>query len=339
MRLREAQSAALGDASRRAAAGSARLHAERDRRSIRGEAMSSTTGRQLTERVIRLLSATEERRLKKIMECLIRHVHDFVRETELTEAEWFAAIQFLTETGQMCDSTRQEFILLSDVLGVSMLVDAINHPAPKGITESTVLGPFYLNGAKALPHGANIMRGKGGAPTVVSGRVLTPAGKPIANALLDVWQTGPNALYDVQDPKVRGQNLRGKFRTDAQGGFWFRTVKPVSYAIANDGPVGKLLRRLGRHPFRPAHLHFRVSAKGYEPLTTHLFVKGDKYLASDAVFGVKDSLIADFERHTGAAAAKRYRVKTPFYTLNYDFRLRPATAKPVKRLAQVLPAA
>lgn len=312
--------------------------------------MSSATGRQLTEqklteRVIRLLSATKERRLRRIMQALIRHAHDFVRETELTEAEWFAAIRFLTETGQKCGPTRQEFILLSDVLGVSMLVDAVNHRAPKGVTESTVLGPFYLNGAKALPHGANIMRGKGGAPTVVSGRVLTPDGKPIAHALLDVWQTGPNALYDVQDPKVRGQNLRGRFRTDARGRFWFRTVKPVSYAIANDGPVGKLLRRLGRHPFRPAHLHFKISARGYEPLTTHLFVKGDKYLASDAVFGVKKSLIAGFQRHTGAAAAKRYRVKAPFYTLDYDFRLKSrhgepvSTGKPVKRLAQVLPAA
>jgi len=306
--------------------------------------MSSTTERrlgehQLTGRVIRLLSATQDRRLRQIMRALIRHAHDFVRETELTEAEWFAGIRFLTETGQMCGPTRQEFILLSDVLGISMLVDAINHRAPKGVTESTVLGPFYLNGAKALPHGANIMRGKGGAPTVVSGRVLTPDGKPIASALLDVWQTGPNALYDVQDPKVRGQNLRGKFRTDAEGRFWFRTVKPVSYAIANDGPVGKLLRRLGRHPFRPAHLHFKISARGYQPLTTHLFVKGDKYLASDAVFGVKDSLVVEFRRHSGGAGAKRYRVKAPYYSLDYDFRLKPATAQPVKRLAQVLPAA
>jgi protocatechuate 3,4-dioxygenase beta subunit len=301
--------------------------------------MSSTTERHLTERVIRLMSGTADRRLKRVMESLIRHVHAFVRETELTEAEWFTAIRFLTETGHMCDHTRQEFILLSDVLGVSMLVDAINHPAPQGITESTVLGPFYLNGAKPLPHGANIMRGKGGAPTVVSGRVLRPDGTPIANALLDVWQTGPNALYDVQDPKVRGQNLRGKFRTDAKGRFWFRTVKPVSYPVPNDGPVGKLLRRLGRHPYRPAHLHFMVSAKGYEPLTTHLFVKGDKYLASDAVFGVKPSLIADFKRNASAAQARRLRVKAPFFTLDYDFRLKPATAKAVKRLTQVLPAA
>ena len=301
--------------------------------------MSNAAEKQLTQSVIRLMSGTKNKRLKTLMESLIRHVHAFVEETGLTEEEWFQGIQFLTQTGHMCDHTRQEFILLSDVLGISMLVDAINHPAPKGITESTVLGPFYLNGAKELPHGANIMKGKGGVPTVVMGRVLDPKGRPIARALLDVWQTGPNSLYDVQDPKIHGQNLRGKFRTDAQGRFWFRTVKPVSYSIPNDGPVGKLLDRLGRHPFRPAHLHFMISAKGFEPLTTHLFVKGDKYLKSDAVFGVKNSLVADFVRRTSKEEARKFGVKAPFCMLNYDFRLKQAGAKSVKRLAQVLPAA
>jgi hydroxyquinol 1,2-dioxygenase len=301
--------------------------------------MATAMERQLTERVVQLMSRTKDRRLKVLMESLVRHLHAFVRETQLTEAEWFEGIKFLTGTGHMCDHTRQEFILLSDVLGVSMLVDAINHPAGQGFTESTVLGPFYLNGAKEMRHGANIMKGKGGAPTVVTGRVLNASGKPVANALLDVWQTGPNALYDVQDKKVKGQNLRGKFRTDAKGRFWFRTVKPVSYSIPNDGPVGKLLGQVGRHPFRPAHLHFMVSAKGYEPVTTHLFVKGDKYLQSDAVFGVKDSLIVDFVRRTSAAEAKRLGFKAPYYSLDYDFHLKPARAKSVKRLAQVLPAA
>ena len=286
--------------------------------------MPSRAETTLTTQVLKRMSAAKDPRLKRVMECLIHHLHDFVRETELTEAEWFRAIQFLTETGHMCRGGRQEFILLSDTLGVSMLVDAINHRWPKDATESTVLGPFYLPGAKFLPHGANIWRGKGGEPTVVSGQVLGKGGKPIAGAVLDVWQTSPNALYDVQDPNQPKMNLRGKFRSDAQGSFWFRTVKPVSYPIPHDGPVGKLLRGMKRHPFRPAHIHFKVSAKGYEPVTTHLFVKGNPYLKSDAVFGVKPSLIVDCKRNTSPAEARRYQFRPPFYTMRYDFRLVPS---------------
>jgi protocatechuate 3,4-dioxygenase beta subunit len=285
--------------------------------------MSSRTEKSLTQQVLKRMSGTKDRRLKRVMARLVEHVHAFVRETNLTEEEWWAAVKFLTETGHMCKGGRQEFILLSDTLGVSMLVDAINHRWPKGATESTVLGPFYLPGARFLPHGANIQKGNGGEPTVVNGRVLGIDGKPIAGAVLDVWQGAPNALYDVQDPGAPEMNLRGKFRSDAKGRFWFRTVKPVSYPIPHDGPIGKLLRKMKRHPYRPAHLHFKVSAKGHAPVTTHLFVKGNPYLKSDAVFGVKPSLIVDFKRSTSAAEAKRYEVTAPFYQASYDFRLVP----------------
>jgi protocatechuate 3,4-dioxygenase beta subunit len=285
--------------------------------------MGTAAEQKITNAVLKSLSGTKNRRLKQIMTSLVKHAHGFVRETELTEAEWWTAIQFLTRTGHMCDDRRQEFILLSDTLGVSMLVDAINHRFPAGATETTVLGPFYVKGAKILPHGANISRGTGGEPTFVSGRVRAVNGKPVAGAMLDVWQTAPNGMYDLQDPNQPDMNLRGRFRTDREGRFHFRTVKPVSYPIPHDGPVGKMLGQLGRHPYRPAHLHFIVTAKGYHPVTTHLFVKGDPYLGSDAVFGVKRSLIANYVKHTRAAERAKYGVKTPFYTLNYAFGLKP----------------
>jgi protocatechuate 3,4-dioxygenase beta subunit len=268
----------------------------------------------LTEAVVARLARCEDPRFRQIMTTLIRHVHSFVREVELTEAEWMEAIQFLTAAGQKCVGDRQEFILLSDVLGVSMLVDAINHRKPSGATESTVLGPFYAEGAPELPHGTDIAHGGPGEPTEVSGRVLTPDGKPIKGALLDVWQTAANALYSTQDPKQDRFNMRGRFRTDDKGTFHFRTVKPVSYPVPTDGPVGKILNAMGRHPMRPAHIHFIVSAPGFEPVATHLFVNGDPYLDSDVVFAVKNSLVVDFKPKPGAKTL----------AINYDFGLKPA---------------
>ena len=267
----------------------------------------------LTDAVVARLARCENPRFKEIMTGLIRHMHAFVREVGLSEAEWMEAIKFLTATGQKCDDRRQEFILLSDVLGVSMLVDAINHRKPTGATESTVLGPFYVEGAPELPTGADIAHGGPGEPTEVRGRVLTPEGKPIKGALLDVWQTAANALYSSQDPNQDLYNLRGKFRSDDQGAFFFRTVKPVSYPVPTDGPVGAILNAMGRHPMRPAHIHFIVSAPGYETVATHLFVKGDRYLDSDAVFAVKNSLVVDFKpKPDGKALA-----------VTYDFGLKP----------------
>jgi hydroxyquinol 1,2-dioxygenase len=275
--------------------------------------MRNLSGENLTEAVVARLARTEDPRFKAVMTALIRHLHAFVREVELSEAEWAAAINFLTATGHKCDADRQEFILLSDVLGVSMLVDAINHASGNGITESTVLGPFYVEGAPDLPMGFDIAHGGPGEPTEVSGRVLAPDGKPIKDAVLDVWQTAPNGFYSTQDPNQDRYNLRGRFRTAADGRYFFRTIKPTSYPVPTDGPVGTILNAMGRHPMRPAHLHFIVTAPGYERVTTHLFVDGDPYLDSDVVFGVKNSLIVPFKPKPGGDTLEA----------TYDFGLHP----------------
>ena len=286
--------------------------------------MRNMNEQNLTEAVIARYASCKDERFKQIMASLVRHVHDFVREVELTEAEWFEGIQFLTATGKKCDEKRQEFILLSDTLGVSMLVDAINHRMPGGATESTVFGPFYVHGAPELPLGANIAGNAPGDATFVSGRVLDTDGRPIANALLDVWQTDSEGFYDVQRPDHSELNLRGKFRTDSQGRYHFRTVRPVSYPVPTDGPVGKMLLKAGRHPYRPAHIHFIVSAPGFEPVTTHVFADGDPYLDSDVVFGVKNSLVVEFKRHDSAAEAQSRGLPAPFYTADYEFGLKRA---------------
>jgi hydroxyquinol 1,2-dioxygenase len=286
--------------------------------------MRDLTEANLTEAVLAKLAGATNPRFQQIMTSLLRHLHAFVREVELTEAEWFAGIQFLTATGQKCDDKRQEFILLSDTLGVSMLVDALNHRKPTGATESTVLGPFYVNGAPELQNGANLAVDMPGEPTLFSGRVLTVSGTPIPGAQLDVWQADAEGFYDVQRPQLHEMRLRGKFRTDAQGRFWFWTVRPTEYPIPTDGPVGQMLLNMGRHPYRPAHIHTIVTAPGYEPVTTHVFVEGDRYLDSDAVFGVKDSLIVDFVRHEPGTAPDGTRMNRPYFTVQYDFGLKAA---------------
>lgn len=285
--------------------------------------MSDFTENNLTDAVLARLDSASNPRFKQIMSSLIRHIHDFVRDVELTEAEWFEAIKFLTATGQKCDDKRQEFILLSDTLGVSMLVDAINHRKPGGATESTVFGPFYVNGSLSLPKWANIAEGVKGEPTFMHGQVKTTDGKPIAGAQLDLWQTDGEGFYDVQLPHLKGMQARGKVATDAEGRYGFRTIKPVSYPIPTDGPVGKMLNGMGRHPYRPAHIHAIVSAPGFEPVTTHVFVKGDPYLQSDAVFGVKNSLVAEFVRREGNAPDGT-NANAPFWEVGYDFVLASA---------------
>jgi len=282
--------------------------------------MRNLTEHNLTEAVLAKLDGCKDARFKQIMTSLIKHVHAFVREVELTEAEWRDGIQFLTATGQKCDDKRQEYILLSDTLGVSMLVDAINHRKPGGATESTVLGPFHVDNAPELPIGANIAEGVPGTPAYFSGRVLSAEGKPIAGATLDLWSTDGEGWYDVQ---LEGRTLRarGKIKTDAQGRYAFWTVKPAFYSIPTDGPVGSMLVKMGRHPYRPAHTHMIISAPGYEPVTTHLFVEGDQYLDSDAVFAVKNSLVVDFVRQPPGVAPDGRQMKTPYYTVHYDFGL------------------
>jgi hydroxyquinol 1,2-dioxygenase len=286
--------------------------------------MRNLTEANLTDAVLAKLEGATDPRFKQIMTSLIKHLHAFVREVELTEAEWLTGIQFLTATGQKCDDKRQEYILLSDTLGVSMLVDAINHRKPSGATESTVLGPFYVAGAPDKPLGANIAEGVEGEPTYFSGRVRAPDGMPIAGATLDLWSTDGEGLYDVQRTGNEGMRARGKIKTDGDGRYRFWTIKPVSYPIPTDGPVGKMLLKMGRHPYRPAHTHMIVSAPGFETVTTHVFVESDPYLESDAVFGVKNSLVADFVRHDPGVAPDGKRMDRPYYTVGYDFGLRPA---------------
>jgi protocatechuate 3,4-dioxygenase beta subunit len=269
---------------------------------------------------------SENPRLQELLVGLVRHLHAFVREVELTEAEWMAAIRYLTAVGQKSDDKRQEFILLSDVLGVSILVDAINHRKLAGATESSVFGPFWVAGAPELPHGSSIARGEEaltGEPTVVHGRVMGEDGRPIAGASLDIWQASPAGMYDVQDPSQPEMNLRGLFRSGVDGTFWFKTVKPAAYPIPDDGPVGDLLRAIGRHPMRPAHIHFMVGAPGYETLITHIFVEGDPYLESDAVFGVKGSLVVDFAWNRSETDAARFGVDRPFINVGFDIVLQP----------------
>ena len=285
--------------------------------------MINNNEEQITRNVLDSMANTPNPRLKQVMTSLIIHLHTFIREVELSQEEWALGIQFLTRAGQICDEKRQELILLSDITGTSMLVDAINHRLSEGATESTVFGPFYREGAPELPMGATISQDGRGEPAVVTGQVRSTNGTPIAGALLDVWETDENGLYEQQDPEQPDMNLRGKFRTDHEGRYFFVGIKPVSYAIPDDGPVGQLLRALSRHPFRPAHIHLLVSADGFMSVTTHLFVKGDPYLDSDAVFGTKDSLVVDFIRHTSEEEAARYHVTAPFYTVHFDFVLKP----------------
>jgi hydroxyquinol 1,2-dioxygenase len=282
----------------------------------------------ITAEALARFAETPDPRLRRIMLSLIGHLHAFVKDVELTEAEWFQAIEILTEAGKMCSDKRQEFILFSDTLGVSMVVDLIDHRKPEGATESTVFGPFHRLGAPEMAAGGNIAhRDTAGIPTLVGGRVLDLDGKPIAGAVLDVWQAQTNGLYDSQDKDSEALHMRGKFRSDAEGRYLIRTVQPVNYPIPSDGPVGAMLKATGRHPWRPAHIHFVVSADGYEPVTTHIFDRIDPYLASDAVFAVKDTLICDFARHEAAEPeASRLGITPPFYSATFDFHLKPAAS-------------
>lgn len=261
-------------------------------------------------------------RLREVMAVVVKHLHAAVKEIEPTHDEWRAAIDFLTAIGHMCTEWRQEFILLSDTLGVSMLVDAINHRRPSGATENTILGPFYVPQAPRYPAGTNICLDGKGEPMVVRGRVIDTGGNPVPGALLDVWQTNDDGFYDVQQKGVQPDwNLRGVFTTDEAGGYRFRSVKPRYYPIPDDGPVGKMLAALGRHPNRAAHIHFIVTAPGYDPVITHIFTPDCRYLSEDAVFGVKESLIADFERVEDAEQATALGFTGSFWSVTWDFTL------------------
>jgi hydroxyquinol 1,2-dioxygenase len=279
----------------------------------------------ITQAVLDRLTACRSPRLRQVSEALVRHLHAFVREVEPTMDEWMTGIEFLTRTGQICSNTRQEFILLSDTLGVSMLVDAINHRFAAGVTETTVLGPFYVQGPPERSLGDDISDGVAGEPLLVEGTVRSVAGTPLAGAVVDTWHSDQEGYYDVQ----RGDELtlRARFRTDGDGRFWFWSIVPSSYPIPNDGPVGQMLRAQGRHPYRPAHVHFKIGAPGHEELATHVFVAGDRYLESDAVFGVKQSLIRELDRLPASEAPDGRTPDGPFARMRYEFVLAEAPVR------------
>lgn len=262
-------------------------------------------------------------RLAEVMTCLVKHLHGFAKEIKLTQREWEFGIDFLTKTGHMCTGDRQEFILLSDTLGLSMLVDAINHHRPAGATENTVLGPFHVPGAPVRRMGDSVNLDGKGESCLYEGRVLDIEGNPIEGARIDVWSDNAEGFYDVQQPGVQPRwNNRGIFITGSDGAYQFAGIKPVSYPIPDDGPVGQMLGHLGRHPYRPAHMHYIVTAHNYQKLVTHIFVAGDHYLGSDTVFGVKSSLIAQFERATD---------QTTLWRSPFDFVLVRSDARPLSQ--------
>jgi catechol 1,2-dioxygenase len=254
-----------------------------------------TTPADITTKVVASFDNAPDPRLRIIMQALVRHLHAFASEVGLTQAEWETAIRVLTATGHITDDRRQEFILWSDALGLSMLVDALNFGAAPGATESTVLGPFWAAGSPGREYGESIIEQAAGTPAWVYGRVLDTSGQPIAGAELDVWQNGDNRLYAVQDTDAPEMHLRGRFASREDGSYAFLGVRPVPYTIPDDGPVGQMLRATGRHPWRPAHIHLIVSAPGYQTLTTHIFDAESTYLDSDAVFAVKPSLLREFK--------------------------------------------
>lgn len=282
----------------------------------------------LTRAVLASFDGSADPRTREVLRALVRHVHAFVREVGLTQDEWLAGIRFLTEAGHVTDERRQEFVLLSDVLGVSMLVDAVAHrDGPGATTESTVMGPFHTGDAPQVSHGATIATGPEadrGQPCVVRGRVLSTGGAPLVGAEVDVWQADDVGFYDVQpESDMPDVNLRGVLRTDADGAFWFRTVRPRWYPIPADGPVGRLLRSTGRHPNRPAHIHFWLRAEGHRDVVTHLFDQTDPWLDRDAVFGVKDELVVPFVEHDDPVRAAELGVASPFVEVTHDFVLAP----------------
>jgi hydroxyquinol 1,2-dioxygenase len=278
----------------------------------------------ITQAVIDSLAGCPDERLRTVLSSLVRHLHDFAREVQLTEAEWFAGIRFLTDVGHMTDDKRQEFILLSDTLGLSMLVTAQNNRRPAACTEATVFGPFFVEGAPVVEHGADIAQGAKGEPCFVSGVVQSLDGGPVAGAQIDVWQSDDDGLYDVQHAGLDRHRARARLHSRADGSFDFKSILAVPYQIPSDGPVGRMLASVGRHAWRPAHLHFMIDAPGHERLITHVFRADGPYLDSDAVFGVRATLLADWLRHEAGPTPDGGHSTQPFYTLNYRFVLNPA---------------
>lgn len=281
--------------------------------------MRNVSESSITQAVVHSFDSATDPRFKQIIESLTRHLHAFAREVDLTPQEWKAGIDFLYRAGQLSDEKRNEFILTSDVLGLSSLVDMLQ--SDPGATERSALGPFHSGGSPALAVGGDLKQKNDGEPLLVHGRVLDEDGKPVAGAQLDFWQAAVNGQYWQQDPAQDPHNLRFRMTTGEDGVYAFTTVQPAPYSVPYDGPVGDLLRAGGRHAWRPAHFHFIVSAAGFRPLTTEVFFSGDPYLDSDAIFGVRESLVVTVTPNTDAALAKRYRLVAPFLNVAFDFRL------------------
>jgi hydroxyquinol 1,2-dioxygenase len=281
----------------------------------------------LTQAVLSTFEHCRSPRIQQVMRSLVSHLHAFVNEVQLTEDEWFKGIDFLTRTGHITDDRRQEFILLSDVLGVSMQVIGLNHQTSSGATASTVFGPFYVEDSPAFANGDDLANGAAGEPCFLHGSVLSTSGEPIPNAVLEIWQADENGFYDVQQKDFSSVYGRGHLHSDREGKYFFWSVKPAAYPIPQDGPVGELLEAASRSPMRPAHVHFMIKAPGYKTLITHVFKEGDPFLDSDAVFGVKSSLITSFDYREPGIAPDGRRVPIPFYTMRYDFYLDPTSAE------------
>ncbi|WP_335935020.1 dioxygenase family protein [Streptomyces sp. PTD5-9] len=280
------------------------------------------TATSITEVVRRTFDGTEDERVKELFVRLVQHLHDFAREVRLTGDEWFKAMDFLERVGKTCTRTRQEFVLLSDILGLSVLVDLIHHPGGGSVTDSTLLGPFFVEDRPTAGNGSDISGGVAGTPLFFDGRVLGPDGAPVAGAGVDTWHSDGNGFYDVQmQNKLHGRTaMRALLTTDDEGRFWYRSVAPRCYPVPADGPCGEILRAANRSPMRPEHLHFRLCAEGFEPLTTMLVRSDDPYVENDAVFGVRQSLVVDFVRHgAGEAAPDGTRMDEPFETVRRTF--------------------
>ncbi len=281
--------------------------------------MRNVTRDNITEAVIASFAGAKDERLRLVVSRLVAHLHAFAKDVQLTPAEWKSAIDFLYAAGKISDERRNEFILASDVLGLSSLVDLLNHPA--GATEASELGPFHSEGSPWLPVGADLIKDNAGERVLVRGRVTDTAGRALSGVVIDFWQAATNGLYPAQDPSQHPHNLRFRMRADGEGRYAFASIKPAPYTVPYDGPVGGLLRTGGRDAWRPAHFHFIVTAEGHVPVVTELFSADDPYIGRDAVFGVRESLVMRYVRHDQAAAAAPWSIQAPFYSVDYDFRL------------------
>jgi len=288
--------------------------------------MQLVTEANITDLAVERWRTGDDPRLGELMGALVRHLHEFAREVELTEAEWMAAIGWLTATGQACDDKRQEFILASDVLGLSMLVVQLNHRFDGAATPATVLGPFFIPGSPSMPYGGDMSDGLSGTPLYITGRVLGVDGEPVPGAVLDVWQADEDGLYEAQFAELDDARLRATYAARENGGYCVRTIAPKGYSIPMDGPVGELVGRTEISQFRPAHVHFLLDADGYERLITHLFQAGAEYLENDVVFGAKEGLVVEFEEHPPGPTPAGDDSAEPFLVARYDFVLQPRAA-------------